>query len=546
MAPKIGPFFGGRTLRSSLRSGQRAPLRFETLEPRLLMAGDTSWLTSNQVPSPPAQVATAQSVIPANLNIPGGNSTVPVLAWPFGDQQQSGVLSPGGIALYQLSSAPGAEILQLNLTIGTLPAGASVQLLAVSDAGDVLINSSQITVPQSSTVTLSVAASVSIPDGVAYVGILVAGPSGSTADAPDIAYNLEVTTDPIATPAVVGTGNDGSSGNSSDVPAGNTATASETFSESVGIAYALGTQSDGAGPSQTSQGTGGPTGPGSSGAGQPTTSQQGAPTTSPSPPPAVAVGAVKTTAATLNGRDAPGAPSPIAPIDVGPLPASEYEPAAGIFSVGVPVERVDQVEATYVEMPLVRLTAEPQTAPHDDRSSEQWAGIRTSVPLDTATDRTRDLDVTVVPMPSGNPAPLRPGSGSIPLAASATTRREVETVDGRSVALSPALPVPPVTDELVWGGLLASAATLPAIDEYNHHLDSATRVNPRSDGTTDEDSPEWESRQAVAIVLGLSGSAALGVSLYAPDLTVAVRRAVRAPAPQRRRGPATSRDDRAR
>ena len=59
MLSRIGPIFGGRTLRSSLRSGQHAPLCLEILEPRLLMAGDVFGLTSASSLHLRLEVATA-------------------------------------------------------------------------------------------------------------------------------------------------------------------------------------------------------------------------------------------------------------------------------------------------------------------------------------------------------------------------------------------------------------------------------------------------------------------------------------------------------
>ncbi len=482
------------------------------------MAGDVFGLTSSQLPASSAQVATAQPVISVNFDDPAGDSTLPVVTWPSGDQEESDDLSPGSDALYRLSVAPGPSFLQLNMSVEILPAGDSVQLLAFDDAGDVLVNSSQITVSQSSTVALTLGGPVSIPDGVAYVAVLVGGQTSSSTAAPDITCNLQVTTQTIANPLTIAPADGGN-------PVG-------LLVENVEPVITSALPGTGIGSSGTSQGTGTggttgtassssglATGPMSSGFGLLTATSHGASTASPSPPPAVGVGAGGTTQGTLGGRDPQSAPSPSISIDVGPLPASPYQPVAGVFSVGATLQQVDEVDATRVEMSLVRLT------------SDQWPGIRTSDFLDIVTDRAGDLDVTVVSLPSDSPGPSRPGSHP-----SAAPRSEVEAVDGRSVALRTALPVPPIAADPMWGGLLTTAATLPPIDEYDRRPDGALPTNPRCVATTDERSSGWEGRRAEAMFLGLSGSAALGAALYAPDLAVAVRRAVRARAATAARG----------
>ena len=89
---------------------------------------------------------------------------------------------------------------------------------------------------------------------------------------------------------------------------------------------------------------------------------------------------------------------------------------------------------------------------------------------------------------------------------------------GRPVGVPDSLAADEPESDVPW----ASAATLPPIDGY----DRATMIAPtarRNDAMGDEDDREPRSGRGAAILLGLSGSAALGVALYAPDLVAAVR-----------------------
>ncbi len=514
---------------------RHAPLELETLEPRLLMAGDVTWQILSQLPEPPEQVITSQPVTPVNLHIPGSASTLPAVDWSPGDPEASGNLSPGDIELYRVSIGSGTEILQLNLSWQMLPAGDSAQLLAFDEGGDVLINEMQNATSSSTTVALAFNEPDSTLGGALYAAVLIAGPAGSSSDAPEMVYQLQVTpetsfTSSAATAVASVFVNDG-----------------VVFEDSV-IAFVppptSTLQKVGIGTSVNSQGNGGRVGPVSSGSGLPPAAPHGSSTQSPSPPPALSPGTVRITPATFDGRDVESSPNPTTPIDVGPLPTSPYEPAAGILSVGEPIEWVDPVEATRVDMSLVRLTTGRQESPHDDRSSEKGLGIPDSVLHDTAQDRSRHVNVTVVRLPSGDPGPLPPGSRPSSVPASGAPGSEVGTAYRRSLDLRTAIPLHLVTDSPVRGSPWVSAATLPPIDEPDRPRIAAP-TDPRNGETTDEGSPGKGGGRAGAILLGLSGSAALGVSLYAPDLTAAVRRAVRSPVPKPRPRTAMSQDDRA-
>jgi hypothetical protein len=522
-------------VRGSLRSVRHAPLEVETLEPRLLMAGDITWLILSQLPDPPAQVITSQPATPVNLHFPGGDSTLPAVAWSPGDPEPSGDLSPGGIDLYRVSVGPGTEILQLNDSEEMLPQGDSVQLLVFDSLGDLLTDATQNAASESTTVALTLGGPVTSPADLLYVAVRIAGPAGSSSDAPDIAYQIQMTPETNLTLSALDAVTavfvyDGvvfyDSFMSIDVPLDSTA------------------QADLIGTPVNPQGTGVQTGAVSSGSGLPTATQHGVSTQSPSPPPALSAGTDRITPATFDGRDAQSSASPSTPIDVGPLPTSQYEPAAGIFSVGAPIEWVDPVEATRVVMSLVRLTTGRQGSPHDDQSSEQGLGIRDSVLRDTAKERSGHVDVTVVRLPSDDPGHLRPGRLPSSVAASGAPRSEVGTANQWSFDSHTGISLPLVSDGPVWGRLWVTAATLPPIDEYDRP-NVAAPSNRRSDETTDEKSQGRVSGRAEAIFLGLSGSAALGVSLYAPDLTAAVRRAVRSRVTNPRPRPAKSREDRA-
>src|SRR5262249_44509009 len=96
----------------------------------------------------------------------------------------------------------------------------------------------------------------------------------------------------------------------------------------------------------------------------------------------------------------------------------------------------------------------------------------------------------------------------------------------------------------VEGAPYVSAATLPPIDGSDRPGIAASTIR-RGDATDRGEREESGSGPGEAIVLGLGGSAVLGVGLYAPDLAAAFCR----PGPRGGPGPparsASSRDEQA-
>ncbi len=416
-----------------------------------------------------------------------------------------------------------------------LPEGNSVQLLGFDKGGDVLIDEIQSAPSSSTSVALALEEPDSAPAGALYVAVLIGRPSGSSSDTLGIGYQLQVTPETSLTPSAF--------------------TAFDAVFIDDGVVVVDSVTGSEASPSSTpqelgirtsvnSQGTGVQIGPVSSGSGRTTTAQHGQSPQGPSPPPALSPGTVTMSSTSFDERDAQSSPSSSTPIDLGPLPPSQYEPAAGILSAGGPIVWVDPVEATRVDMSLVGLSTGRQGSPHEDPSSEQGLSIRDSVLHDTGKDRSGHVDVTVKRLSPDSPGPLRPGRPLSFVHVSGLPRSALGTADRRSFDLSTPIPLPLVTNGPVRENMWVSAASLPPIDEHDRPRIAAP-TNRRSDETTEEGSPAKGSSRAGAILLGLSGSAVLGVSLYAPDLTAAVRRVVRSPVPKPRPRPVMDRDDRA-
>ena len=106
------------------------------------------------------------------------------------------------------------------------------------------------------------------------------------------------------------------------------------------------------------------------------------------------------------------------------------------------------------------------------------------------------------------------------------------------------VPDPLSSNDPTSGVQWVSAAMLPPIDGIDRvkRIASTTR---RDDAAGDEEDVEPESGPGGALLLGMSGSAVLGVALYAPDLVAAIRRNGPRRAAITRPQPTTRRDDRA-
>jgi hypothetical protein len=252
----------------------------------------------------------------------------------------------------------------------------------------------------------------------------------------------------------------------------------------------------------------------------------GGSTPGPPPSPASSSGPVAGPLPVRPGLNAPGNPGPSSPIDARPLPGSPHEPAVGILTDGAPAERVDRVEETRVEMSLLLLLAPGRAgARHDEPSPDPSSTARSAPASMTGIAATRGNNVLVQPKLSDEPRSSRTGEGP---------------------GLRPSAVDPPLTADGLLGDVgVASSAVLPPIDESDRpHIAGPTR---RGDGngtepTEDERTAEGRTSPGNAILLGLSGSAALGVGLYAPDLAAAARRSLPRLLPNPRTRPAASRD----
>ena len=514
MPASIGAIFGGRTPRGSPRHGRCAPLGLEHLEPRLLLANDVPLPTAGLFLLAPAQVAAFQpvAVTPVTLHLSGGDATVPASALTPGNQEGTGVLHPGGgIDAYWIPVAPGTASLRLDLTWTGPPPGASGSLLVFDGAGNLLIDQALDAAGQSTTIILS--GPLSTTGGGLYVGIQTGQPGGADNPAGASAYDLRVTLNPASVVC--------------------DAFVAESLELLLGIPTAPASP-----PPVTAHGPAGgvpvsgiPVGPVWSGSGQPSPGTQSGSTSCPPPSPARSPGPVAFPPPARGGPNAAGNPSPSTPIDARPLPGSPHEPAGGILTDGAPAERVDRGEETRVEMSLVLLLS---PAHEGSRGNEPSADASSAIASSSRFD-------SGLAAPRGNVVPLQPTSSEEP-----RSLRPEGVPFLRSSRLPSAVPPPLTVDGLLGDALCVSSAILPPIDGPDRAVIAApTRRWDGDNATGDEGPPELGRDRSGAILLGLSGSAALGVGLYAPDLAAAVRRALPRPVPNPRSRPASSRDPRA-
>ena len=154
MPRKIGPIFGGRIPRGSLRLGRSTPLALETLKTRVLLSGGVLSSTVGQA-SLPAVIATLKTVAPVALQFPASDSTLTGIASSTGGKGPLGIPSSGGeTELYQVSPEADTEIFQLTLSWAYLPAGISVQLFVFDNTGSLLGSTTQDNASESTTINL--------------------------------------------------------------------------------------------------------------------------------------------------------------------------------------------------------------------------------------------------------------------------------------------------------------------------------------------------------------------------------------------------------
>jgi hypothetical protein len=494
----------------SARSGRRAPVGLETLEPRLLLTGDVSSPVPDLLLFAPAQFAAYQPADPVKLHIPGIDSPLTAVVLSTQDPERDGVLRAGsGIDLYQLSIGPATGTLRLDLTWDAHPQGTSGHLSVLDEAGNLLIDLSPAAGSNSSAVLLD--GSMLTTSTVLYVGIQLRAPAGAGGASVQGAYRLQIAN-------------------------GTTTTASAECGVVIGTCgispqYTPVVSTPAIGPGSVGgvQGPGAATGLESSSSPSQHVVPRMAPVPGPFPSSLATAGGGALTTAIFGGSAARAAPSPATPIDVSPLPASQYEPAGGIFAVGGSPPRVDRVEETRVEMSLVRLPSPGREGLRDEGwSSDRDSATPASPHLDSDLAPRRVVVVRVGPTSSGR-------SGPFPLEG-----RAVPRPFGPIAANS----APLAREDPADGAPYVSAATLPPIDGSDRPGIAASTVR-RGDATDRGKREESGSGPGEAIVLGLGGSAVLGVGLYAPDLAAVFCRAVPRAAPGPPARSASSRDEQA-
>jgi hypothetical protein len=342
---------------------------------------------------------------------------------------------------------PATDSLQLDLSGAMLPKGRSASVLVFDAGGNLLINEPIVDDPDSA--TISFGASVPSTGTALYLAIAISGPSGAPGAAGEFAYSVPVTSE-AATP------------------------------DGIGISPDSGGGSAGAGSDSGSSGAvviGPSSGSGSSGPGQPGNAPTGGSAEGPWPSRTTTMG-TGTPPTTFERIGAASSQRPMASIDVSPLPASRYEPAGGIFADGGVVEGADRVDATRIDISLVRLSvAVRDRSLHDEPSREP----------DAATPSSPGAESSVSPM-----LVIAGTDGSSPRGPR-SSRSEGRTAVRPSrvpfAAVPFAAPVGPAAEGFVGGAPGLSAATLPPIDESDR---ASSPIPPPSRGeeTVDSSPPE--------------------------------------------------------
>ena len=145
-----------------------------------------------------------------------------------------------------------------------------------------------------------------------------------------------------------------------------------------------------------------------------------------------------------------------------PLPTSQYRPAAGIFSVGVPMDWVDRAGETRVEISLVRMTVGSSGLHGEDRSSNPGSATRDSALLDSGNDSISAFGVVSARTLSEDHRHLPRWSRRSAMAESDLPWSEV----GMAYRSLLGWPESLATDGPMSGVPWASAASLPPIDCY--------------------------------------------------------------------------------
>ncbi len=478
------------------------------------MAGDLPSPATWPILLAPVPVGRSQpvAVAPVTLHLPGGDAIVPAVALPPGDPEATGVLQPGrGIDLYGIFVPPGTSSLRIDLTWMAPPPGASGSLLVFDGVGNLLIDQALDAASPSATVLLN--GPFSTTGGMLYLGVQTGPPAGANSPGGASTYDLRATLNRVQVSSGTNTGGFGSSlSGSATAPAPPVPGVASGTVPIVPVYGVLGNlMANSAYP--------------------PSSVQQVGPAQGPWLSPVQGSGPVATPPTAGGGRDAQGSPSPSTPIDAHPLPGSPHEPAGGLLTDAAPAERVDPTEATRVEMSLVRRFATPREgARGDDPSSGPSSAASSALGIETGTTARGDNEIPVPPMVSDAPGSFRP------------ERRPFPQPSRLPSALLPAL----AADGLLGGVRFASSAILPSIDGWDRPDRAAPlRRRDRDKATGDEGPPESGNDRSGAILLGLSGSAALGVGLYAPDLAAVARRVAPRRVPNPRSRSASRREPRA-
>jgi hypothetical protein len=537
MSTTIGPIFGGRTARGSPRPRRRAPLGLETLEPRLLLAGGVSSMTPDQLPQAPAQVVTSGLVAPVTIHLPEGDSTLAAIAWPPGDQEEMGTLRPGGaIDLYRVTVGPGSGSQSLVLSFDTLPRGDTGRLLAFDRAGDLLIDRPIDAAAARATVDL--AGFGMTRDAELDVGIRLLGSVPGSSPAGEVPYHLQIT--PAHTVDAHRTGIAAGAPHSAGPPV-----VLSTAQHPVLAGDGLVIGGAGPGPVAHSPGASTSTGPTVSGGTLAGAQSPSAAWVSPTAG-GTSVSGQGSSPSTLVRSDAVVFPTvgraqlaggADQPTDAPPLPGSNHQPAGGILADAGPAEDLVRNEGMRVDLSLVRLLSPGREARrHDVPSSDRGAGSLSEPRLDPGLSSPQDITLQVE---RASDAPRRfRHPGRLSAAASGPNRGEAGLASRR-----PVVPAPWADGGPLEGLAQVAAAALPPLDGSDRPGTAAEMPLP-GEAAGDREPAERVIGSGQAILLGLSGSAALGLSLYAPDLAAAVRRAVPRASPNARPRPTSSRGDR--
>jgi hypothetical protein len=394
-----------------------------------------------------------------------------------------------GMNLYDVSVGDSTGSLRLDMTWSNVPRGTSARVVVLDGSGNLLLDWSPAAAADSTTDTPS--GGKWTPGTSLEVGIQIRATASPGGTARPSAFDLRVASEDGRTLLDLhGVANAGPSDSSPPPSAPSTPSGGSGLLVHYGSGGFGGSAWTATGPTTGTPGVGSVPGPSPS-----TTASTGA-------------AAIQAAGSDGGGRATQALSTPTGIL---PLPASPYEPAGGIFRAQGTPASVARTEETRVDMSLVLMVSPGrETSPGDEWSSEP-------VPATSA-----------LPLVEAHPAPPRV----------VVVRSEPIDADGGpaprpSGPIDPDIGIPypeePVRDVPWFATALATSSDGPA------------PPLPRGESTDRGGDREPEGSAGEAIVLGLSGSALLGVGLYAPDLAAALRRASPRPVRKSRSRPPSGR-----